>query len=100
MALDDGRREWLLGRDDHLGLRVVRDGARVRVFERLCRHEGASLDRCPTGGGALECPWHGRRVAPLATFTLDGAPRSAATACHRFSLERDGDRRTLHVAPA
>ena len=88
--------EWRLGRDDHLGLRVVRDGRRVRVFERMCRHEGASLDACPVDGGALECPWHGRRVAPIATFELGGAAQTIRT--ERYRLTLDGS--VLRIAPA
>jgi len=82
-----GEREWRIGRDDHLGLRVVRDGDRVRVFERMCRHEGASLDACPVSGGVVECPWHGRRVAPIATFDLRRAPETVRTAHHQLALD-------------
>jgi Rieske [2Fe-2S] domain len=90
-----GDAEWRVGRDDHLGLRVTRDGRCLRVFERMCRHEGASLDACPVEKGRLVCPWHGRRIAPVATLELDGAPREASTPHHRLAL--DGTR--LRIGP-
>lgn len=51
-----------------LGFRLVRQGDKVLVFHRACPHEGASLDEVACKGGALSCPWHGRRVQPLAAF--------------------------------
>jgi hypothetical protein len=89
VAIGDGRREVRVGRDDHLGLRVVvaRDEERVRVYPRMCMHEGASLDACVESGRALRCPWHGRRVEPLATFDRGArAPEVCVTAHHRLEL--------------
>jgi hypothetical protein len=88
LSLDEGR-ELRVGRDDHLGLRVVvaRDEGCVRVYPRMCTHEGASLDGCVESGRALRCPWHGRRVEPLATFDLGArAPEVRATAHHHLEL--------------
>jgi hypothetical protein len=87
VALDDGAAEWQIGRDDHLGLRIVRDGALLSVYPRMCAHEGASLDGCAVRGGAVVCPWHGRRVAPLATFGAGGATEERRTEHHRLRLE-------------
>jgi hypothetical protein len=87
LALDDGAREWRIGRDDHLGLRVVRDGDAVCVYPRMCLHEGASLDGCDVrAGGALRCPWHGRRAAPLALLALGGAREERRLPHHRLEL--------------
>jgi hypothetical protein len=85
ISLDDGC-EWRIGRDDHVGLRVVRDDSQLMIFPRLCRHEGASLDGCPVRGGELRCPWHGRRIAPLVRMRLD-QPGEARTAHHRLILD-------------
>ena len=89
LSITGGPRDLRVGRDDHLGLRVVvaRDEGCVRVYPRMCRHEGASLDACVESGRALRCPWHGRRVDPIATFPLDArAPEVRATEHHRLEL--------------
>jgi hypothetical protein len=93
--LDDGRREWWLGSDDHLGLRVVREGAQVTVFPRLCAHQGASLDACELEHGGLRCPWHGRSIGPLARFEL-GRPNPQVRS-GGLVLDLSGSR--LRVAP-
>lgn len=90
--------DWCVGRADHVGLRVVRSGATVRVFPRLCLHEGAALDHSPLVDGALRCPWHGRRVAPLATLTL-GSAAEQCTAHHRLSLVGESLRIEPRAAP-
>jgi hypothetical protein len=99
VAIGEHDREVHLGRDDHLGLRVVVDRAasRLRVYPRMCPHEGASLDGCAERGSALRCPWHGRRITPLATFDLTApGPEVRETPHHRLSLSRC----TLTVTPA
>jgi len=60
----------LLGRTDHLGLRLRRRGDRLEVYPRLCPHEGAALDDAPVEDGCLTCPWHGRRLDALGTLDL------------------------------
>ena len=69
--------EHFLGRDDHVGIRLVRQGNQLMLYPRMCPHEGASLDgyTCKGGkdsvrGGKLQCPWHGRVFKPLANFDL------------------------------
>jgi hypothetical protein len=53
----------------------------------MCAHEGASLDGCEVSGRAIRCPWHGRRIEPLATFDLGArAPEVHVTAHHRLEL--------------
>jgi len=59
-------REFLVGDDGHFGLRLIRQNDRILVFPRMCRHEGASLDRLKCENGRLICPWHRRVIAPLA----------------------------------
>lgn len=63
----------LVGRSDHLGLRIERAGGELRVFPRMCSHEGAELDGVAADRCGLRCPWHGRRVAPIGVIDLDGA---------------------------
>ena len=62
--------EWLIGRADHLGLRVVRKDEKILLFPRMCPHEGASLDLHPCVKGKVTCPWHGRVFQPVAEFDL------------------------------
>jgi nitrite reductase/ring-hydroxylating ferredoxin subunit len=69
--------EYFLGRDDHLGIRIVRKNNLVSLFPRMCPHEGASLDsyKCSgpkeaVKGGVLRCPWHGRPFGPFATIDV------------------------------
>jgi Rieske [2Fe-2S] domain len=98
VAIGARDREILIGRDDHLGLRILSAGPRdrLRVFPRLCVHEGASLDGCAEREGALRCPWHGQRVAPVATFDRE-APCAQVRETTHHRLELAGG--VLHVAP-
>jgi hypothetical protein len=81
--------EWLIGRDDHLGLRLVRNDKKISVFPRMCPHEGASLDPHPCVKGRLTCPWHGRVFTPVAEFNLLCLEsQRALTDFHEISLEK------------
>jgi len=53
------------------GLRFVRakDG-RALVYDRVCLHEGACLDEARLAGESLVCPWHARRIQPLAVLPI------------------------------
>ena len=76
--------EFLQGRDDHLGTQVIRSQDIIRVFPRLCPHNGPSLDKknfeiCTRqrevpipgkNGYKIMCPWHGRLFEPIASFDL------------------------------
>ncbi len=60
------------------GLRITRTSSgEVSIFNRVCDHEGASLDSAPLTGGCLTCPWHAKRVKPLATLRVDAPIRQA-----------------------
>lgn len=90
-----GEAGWtLLGRSDHLGLKVQRQGRRVLVYPRMCPHEGADLDLTPAVDGCLSCPWHGRRLASIASLDLDDDEPRAETGRHRLHVE--GGR--LHIS--
>lgn len=53
------------------GLRFVRGpGSEVMIFDRVCSHEGAALDDAALHNGCLVCPWHAKRVKPVATVHL------------------------------
>jgi Rieske [2Fe-2S] domain len=84
------KNEWLIGRDDHLGLRVVKKDKKLFLFSRMCPHEGASLDPHPCGNGRLTCPWHGRVIMPVAELNLLGlSNQKALTEFHEIVLEDD-----------
>lgn len=68
---EDGEYFW--GRDDAWGLRFVRSADTVRIFSRMCHHEGATLDKEPCVNHQLQCPWHGRRLSAIATLDLTQA---------------------------
>jgi len=78
-----GNGEYMLGRDDHLGLRIVRNSNDLMIYQRMCLHEGASLDykNYINGGSGIPpapckkkdnvlCSWHGKSFPPLSTFDL------------------------------
>lgn len=62
--------EFFWGRDDAWGLRLVRSNNTLRIFARMCHHEGASLDQQACVNHQIQCPWHGRLTLPIATFDL------------------------------
>ena len=86
--------EWLVGRDDHLGLRLVRSEQKLSVYGRMCPHEGASLDAHPCVKERITCPWHGRVFAPLAELNLlSPSVQKALTDFHEIVLEKN----TLYI---
>jgi len=79
--------ECLLGKDDHLGLRIVRSNGNLLIYPRLCPHEGASLDKERCLNRKLTCPWHGRVFSPLAVLDLSqSAAQHASTEHHEVVL--------------
>jgi len=81
----------LVGRADHLGLRVISTPDAWLVFPRMCEHQGASLDTCALQGSTLTCPWHGRQIACVARFDRsDRSQRAQILEHHR--LTRHGHR--------
>ena len=89
--------EYLFGRDDHLGVQIVRLEDSIHIYPRMCPHDGASLDRkCFIAGKDIQikalrgkrprdipiegkkafkitCPWHGRMFEPIASFRLNSS---------------------------
>ncbi|MEL7207728.1 MAG: Rieske 2Fe-2S domain-containing protein, partial [Actinomycetota bacterium] len=94
-----GEGSWtMVGRDDHLGVKLTRDGDRILAFGRMCPHEGADLDEIDCVDDQLKCPWHGRKLAPLAVIDLDGSEREATSGEHRIT--REGDNLVISVDPS
>ena len=80
----------LLGRPDHLGLKVASRDGHVEIFPRLCAHEGACLDAAPRlDSGVTMCPWHGRKLKPLLRFREGERVGSAAGPMHLFDIRED-----------
>jgi len=63
-------KEFMVGRDDHFGLRLKRIENEVMAYPRLCPHEGASLDLEPCEKNKVKCHWHGRLFNPILTMNL------------------------------
>jgi nitrite reductase/ring-hydroxylating ferredoxin subunit len=57
-----------VGTDDVAGVRIVREQDNVMIFPRVCLHAGASLDDAKVDGDCIVCPWHGKRIQPLAVL--------------------------------
>ena len=97
LGIEEGQglqQEWLIGRDDHLGLRVVRNEQKLSIYGRMCPHEGASLDAHPCVKERITCPWHGRVFTPLAELNLlNQKSQSALTDFHEIVLEKN----TLYI---
>jgi hypothetical protein len=80
--------EWTyVGRSDHLGLKLTREGSKVLAFTRMCPHEGANLDDVARSGRCQECPWHGRKLLPMAVVDLDAESPAADSDRHHFAVE-------------
>lgn len=90
-SIDEG---WTyVGRSDHWGVKVTRADQELRVYARMCPHEGADLDPVPATGRCQVCPWHGRELPPIAVIDLVGDDPGAETDRHHLSVS-DG---RLHV---
>jgi hypothetical protein len=80
------------------GLRfVLGRESEILVFDRVCGHEGACLDDAIQTNERLVCPWHAKRVKPLARFDLLNQQPQRLTAGPHYSLLVDGSRRTVTV---
>ena len=80
--------ECLLGKDDHLGLRVVRSNNNIMIYPRMCPHEGASLDGQKCLNRKIRCSWHGRIFSPIAKFDLTIIQiQQATTDYHHITIE-------------
>lgn len=99
--LGDGE-SMVIGNQDHVGLAVVRRGASLVFFPRLCPHEGASLDDAVKSAGkelqpasgvcTVRCPWHGRKFTPILEVTLPAPAARYESDWHIFAVEGDAVR--------
>jgi nitrite reductase/ring-hydroxylating ferredoxin subunit len=91
--------EYLWGRDDAWGLRLVRsEDQTLRIYARMCHHQGASLDGQACINHRVQCPWHGRLFPAIATFDLTQQTAQTNTAkCHHFVLEDNVLTIALHL---
>jgi nitrite reductase/ring-hydroxylating ferredoxin subunit len=76
----------LIGRSDHLGLRLCREGDAVVAYPRMCPHEGADLDGVTAVDRCVVCPWHARRIPPSAVLDLGAPDATATTRWHELEL--------------
>ena len=87
----------LLGESDCYGLRVERSGNQLRVFPRLCPHEGRCLDKDARDGENLSCGWHARAIPPIAVVNLNEKNR-AVKANSGWNVNWDGSELSLRYA--
>jgi len=88
-----------VGADDHVGLSILKIGAVVHVYPRLCSHEGASLDAAVKGCGStasqpsgctIQCPWHGRKFRPILSVPLPAVVSTYETDWHTYAVAEGG----------
>jgi len=80
--------EFLFGRSDSWGLRMVKTHNELMIFPRMCHHEGASLDQQKCVDAKIKCPWHGRLHTKIASFDLENLDKQEiVTQYHKLSLE-------------
>ena len=97
--LHDGEPVFV-GADDHMGLSILKTGATVHVYPRLCSHEGASLDAVVkacgstsasnSGSCTIQCPWHGRKFRPILTVALPAVASTYETDWHSYEAAASG----------
>ena len=89
--------EYLWGKDDAWGLRLIRSVDKLKIFSRMCHHQGASLDGQSCVNDRVQCPWHGRLFAPLAVFDLNQLDSHVIdTPLHQLSYQVGTLTVTLH----
>jgi nitrite reductase/ring-hydroxylating ferredoxin subunit len=93
--LHDGEPVFV-GADDHMGLSILKHGAAVHVYPRLCSHEGANLDAAVKACGStsastpgsctIQCPWHGRKFRPILSVPLPAVASINETEWHSYDV--------------
>ena len=79
----------LVGEDDHLGLQIKITPKVIRIFPRLCPHQGGSLDNCDLNVLSIACPWHGRKFTALCSIPHDGKQQTYSGPYHKVTYESD-----------
>ena len=82
--------KYLLGRDDTFGFRFIRDNENISIFQRMCDHEGTSLDNSSCIKNSIRCPLHGKTFRPLATFDINSKGLIACeSSFHKFDFKNN-----------
>jgi len=69
-AVIDG--EYFYGKNGFFGFRLIKKSNIFTIFQRICMHEGACIDKQKVNtNGLIECPWHARKIKPIAIFDVD-----------------------------
>ena len=79
----------LVGEDDHLGLQIKITPKVIRIFPRLCPHQGGSLDNCDLNVLSIACPWHGRKFTALCSIRHNGKQQTYSGPYHKVTYESD-----------
>ncbi len=79
----------LVGEDDHLGLQINITPKIIRIFPRLCSHQGASLDNCDLNASSITCPWHGRKFKALCSIDNNSKQQIYTGPYHKVTYESD-----------
>ncbi|RTZ90083.1 MAG: hypothetical protein DSY92_07615 [Planctomycetota bacterium] len=67
---------------------VVRQGARIAVFDDRCPHLGSSMVGATVEAGQVECPLHGACFDASSGTVLDG-PTTEDLVCHPVRIVND-----------
>ncbi len=88
-GLVEGERRFV-GPSNHLGVFLIKAGNAVRVYPRLCPHEGASLDQVNEDSNCtVMCPWHGRKFRPILSVSLPASSHEVRTPWHQYVIRPD-----------
>ena len=79
----------LVGEDDHLGLQIKITPKVIRIFPRLCPHQGGSLDNCDLNVHSIACPWHGRKFTALCSIHHNGKQQTYSGPYHKVTYASD-----------
>lgn len=79
----------LVGEDDHLGLQIKITSKVIRIFPRLCPHQGGSLDNCDLNVHSIACPWHGRKFTALCSIRYNGKQQTYSGPYHKVTYASD-----------
>ncbi len=77
-TLEEGCKKFL-GQSNHLGLYFTRRKDQILFYQRMCMHEGASLDEAKCVDTNIKCPWHGKLIQPLAVLNILNSQKQVAT---------------------
>ena len=78
-----------IGEDDHLGLQIKITPEVIRIFPRLCPHQGGSLDNCNLNDFFIACPWHGRKFKALCSIPHNDKQQTYYGPYHKVTYASD-----------